>query len=49
MLFSAILVVVSLVVTLQTFLVLNQFHLGLLIQVPCDCIPVGIVTRVAYS
>ena len=27
----------------------NQFHFGFLIQVPCDCIPVGIIARVAFS
>ena len=46
--FSAILVVVSFVATLQTFLVSDQFHLGPLIQVPCDCMLVGIIARVSF-
>ena len=47
--FSAILIVVSLVAILDTFLVPDRFHLGLLIQVPCDCILLGIIARVAIS
>ena len=49
LLFSAILIVVCCVATLQLFLVSDQFHLGLLIQVPCDCIIVGITARLAFS
>ena len=42
-------VVVSFVVTLQTFFVSNQFHIGLLIQVPMYCNPVGVIARMAVS
>ena len=47
--FSAILVVVCFVATPQTFLVSDQLHLSLLIQIPCDCISVRIIARVAFS
>ena len=46
--FSAMLAVVYLVATRWTLLVLNQFHLDPLIQIPRDCIPVGIIARVAF-
>ena len=47
--FSAILVVVFFIAIPQAFLVPDQFHLGLLIQVPCHGISVGIIARVAFS
>ena len=49
LLFSAILIVVSFIATLSTSLVLDQFHRGLLIEVPCNCIPVGINAPLAFS
>ena len=49
LLFSAILVVVYFVATAWTFLVLDQFHLALLIQLTCSYIPVRIIIRVAFS
>ena len=30
-------------------LVLDRLHLGLLFKVACDCIPVGIIARIAFS
>ena len=43
------LVVVSLVVTLYTFLVSDQFHPGLLIHVTYNCILLKIVAGVLFS
>ena len=48
-LFSTILVVLSSVAIPNTFLVSDQLHLSLLIHVPCDCILVGIIPRVAFG
>ena len=47
--FSAILVVVSFVAPPQAFLVSDQFHLGHLIQIPSNCIPVGTIASFAFS
>ena len=37
------------VATPLIFLVSDKFHLGLLIQIPCNCSPVAIVARLAFS
>ena len=47
--FSAIIVVVPLVARTQIFLVSDQFHFSLLTQVPCNCMLVRIVARMAFS
>ena len=41
-------VVVSCVVTLYTFLASDQFYVGSVVQLPYNCIPVRIIASVAF-